>query len=98
MRHSTIDKLSKDPNVNEYTLRQHAGWSKRSEMVEIYAHELKGDAFEDAMLTYGINLKDKNRKQNEQQLQKEMIGPHCPLCKMVNMQTLSFVHHVIDHL
>jgi integrase len=44
MRHSSITKLARDPNINDYVLRQHCGWSKRSEMVEIYTHELKGDS------------------------------------------------------
>jgi integrase/recombinase XerD len=59
MRHSSLTKLARDPNINDYTLRQHAGWSKRSNMIEIYTHELKGDSLEHVMLAYGVNLKDK---------------------------------------
>jgi hypothetical protein len=89
MRHSSITKLARDPNINDYVLRQHCGWSKRSEMVEIYTHELKGDSLEHVMMAYGINLKDKNKKQNER-MQQEMVGPHCPFCKMVNVPDTQF--------
>jgi integrase len=84
LRHSSITKLARSPHVNDYTLRQHAGWTKRSDMVEIYTHELKGDSFEDVMLAYGIDLKSKNKKQN-QRLQQELVGPHCPFCHTVNI-------------
>jgi hypothetical protein len=84
MRHSSLDKLSRNPNVNDYILRQHAGWSKRSNMVEVYTHELRGDSVEHVMMAYGINIKDK-RDKSVQQLHKEMVGPHCPFCHTVNI-------------
>src|SRR5215218_6734819 len=46
--------------VNEYTLRQHAGWTKNSDMIEIYTHELAGESSEDLLLAYGIDVKKKN--------------------------------------
>jgi hypothetical protein len=46
--------------VNEYTLRQHAEWTKNSEMIEIYTHELAGESSEDLLLAYGIDVKKKN--------------------------------------
>jgi hypothetical protein len=36
LRHSSISKLARNPNINDYVLRQHAGWTKHSDMVEIY--------------------------------------------------------------
>jgi site-specific recombinase XerD len=84
MRHSSLTKLAGDPNVNDYVLREHAGWSKRSDMVEIYTHDLKGSSVEHVMLAYGINLKGSKKKQNEK-LQQEMVGQYCPFCHMVNV-------------
>jgi hypothetical protein len=46
--------------VNEYALRQHAGWTKNSDMIEIYTHELAGESSEDLLLAYGIDVKKKN--------------------------------------
>jgi hypothetical protein len=89
LRHSSLTKLKDDPNVNDYTLRQHAGWSKKSDMPEIYTHDLKGDSVEHVMLAYGIKLKNGKKKRNEH-LQQEMVGPHCPFCKMVNIPNSQF--------
>jgi hypothetical protein len=72
------------PNVSEYRLREHAGWSKRSDMVEIYTHTLTGDSAEDILMLYGVNLKGGKKKRNER-LQQEMVGPHCPFCHSVNV-------------
>lgn len=44
---------------------------------------------EHVMMAYGINLKDKNKKQNER-MQQEMVGPHCPFCKTVNVPDTQF--------
>jgi integrase len=84
MRHSSLTRLAGDPNVNDYWLRKHAGWSDRSDMVEIYTHDLKGDSVEHIMLAYGIKLKGRKKKQNEK-LRQEMVGEHCPYCHMVNV-------------
>ena len=46
--------------VNEYTLRQHAGWTKNSDMIETYTHELAGESSEDLLLAYGIDVKKRN--------------------------------------
>lgn len=87
MRHSSLSKLAHD--VNDYTLREHAGWSKNSGMVDIYTHTLTEDSAHHVMALYGINLKDSKKKRNEQ-LRQEMIGPHCPFCKMVNIPNSQF--------
>ena len=95
MRHSSLTKLARDPHINDYVLRQHAGWVKSSNMIEVYTHDLKGGSLEPVMLALGVNLKDKNKSQKEK-IQQEMIGPHCPFCKMVNVPILSFVSPATD--
>jgi hypothetical protein len=50
IRQSSIPKLARDPNINDFNPRQHAGWSKQSEMVEVFTHELKGDSVEHVMM------------------------------------------------
>jgi hypothetical protein len=88
VRHSSLSKLA--PNLSEYRrLREHAGWSKRSDMVEIYTHTLTGDSAEDILVLYGVNLKGGKKKRNEQ-LQQEMVGPHCPFCHMTNIPESQF--------
>jgi integrase/recombinase XerD len=87
MRHSSITRLARNPNINEYTLRQYAGWTKTSNMIDVYTHELKGESFEDVMMAYGIELKD---KKETQQLQEELAGRICPYCKMQNLPDAQF--------
>jgi len=87
MRHSSITRLARNPNINEYTLRQYAGWTKTSNMIEIYTHELKGESFESVMLACGINLKD---KKETQQLPQELEGKVCSYCKMQNLPDAQF--------
>ena len=84
MRHSSITKLARHPSINDFNLRQHAGWSKTSNMVEVYTHELKGDSLEHVMMAYGVNIKQK-RDKTAAQLRQEMVGPHCPFCHKVNI-------------
>ena len=55
-RHTSLtEKVSK---VNEFNLRQHAGWVKTSQMINRYTHEL-GDTSNDAILSsvFGIETK-----------------------------------------
>ena len=55
-RHTSLtEKVSK---VNEFNLRQHAGWVKTSQMINRYTHEL-GDTSNDAILNsvFGIETK-----------------------------------------
>jgi integrase len=87
VRHSSLSKLA--PNVSEYRLREHAGWSKRSDMVEVYTHTLTGDSAEDILMLYGVNLKGGKKKRNEH-LQQEIVGPHCPFCHTVNIPGTQF--------
>src|SRR5215218_9237769 len=56
-RHSSLSEKAR--LVNEYTLRQHAGWTKNSDMIEIYTPELGGESSEDLLLAYGIGVRKK---------------------------------------
>jgi len=56
--YATIDRISirrhtalteKAPLLKDFNLRQHAGWVKSSNMVEIYTHELGGESSEDLL-------------------------------------------------
>jgi hypothetical protein len=89
MRHSSITQLARHPKINDYVLRQHCGWSKSSNMVEIYTHDLKGDSLEYVMEARGINIRNK-RDKDAQQLRKELVGPHCVYCKIVNVPNSQF--------
>lgn len=82
IRHSSLTKLA--PNVKEYRLREHAGWTKRSEMVEVYTHTLTGDSAQDVLMLNGVNLKGGKKKRNEK-IQQEMVGPQCPYCHTANL-------------
>jgi integrase len=87
MRHSSISKYARNPNINEYTLRQHAGWTKTSNMIDVYTHELGGEHFEDIMLACGIDLRDKKQ---QEQLQQQLQGKKCPYCSIENVPEARF--------
>jgi integrase len=74
-RHTALTEKAR--LVNEYDLRQHAGWTKTSEMVEIYTHELGHESSEDLLLAYGIDVKSKEGEQQRQILLESLICPHC---------------------
>lgn len=57
-RHSSLSEKARI--VNEYTLRHHAGWTKNSDMTEIYMHELGGESSEDLLLAYGFDVRKSN--------------------------------------
>jgi hypothetical protein len=87
VRHSSITKLAKNPQINEYRLRLHAGWTKTSNMIEVYTHELAGEHFEDIMLACGINLRDRNQ---QDQLHQQLQGKKCPYCSIENVPEAKF--------
>jgi hypothetical protein len=82
MRHSSIDRYANNPNVNDYTLRRHAGWSKRSNMVEIYTHG--GSSVEDVMMALDVKLKN-GKKKLSKELKQKMVGPVCSFCLTSNV-------------
>ena len=87
MRHSSLSRLA--PDISDYQLRRHAGWSNHSNMVEVYTHSRDGESAEDILLCYGVNIKGNKRKRNEL-LKQEMVGPHCPFCMTANIPDSRF--------
>ncbi len=83
MRHSSLDMFADDPNVNEHSLRQHAGWSKTSKMVEIYTNR-HASGVDNVMMALGVKLKNGKKKLSEE-LKQKMVGPLCPFCLTSNV-------------
>jgi hypothetical protein len=73
-RHTALTE--KAPLLKDFNLRQHAGWTKTSDMVEVYTHELGGESSEDLLLAYGIDVKSKDKRQQEILLEPK-VCPHC---------------------
>ena len=62
---------------SEYALRQHAGWSKTSKMVEIYTHEFGNESSE--LLLQACGIIPANSQENN------ILKPrHCPNCNEPN--------------
>lgn len=55
-RHTALTDKAK--RVNEYNLRQHAGWTKTSSMVNVYIHDLGGESSKELLTAYGIIPRD----------------------------------------
>jgi ribosomal protein S19 len=83
MRHSSLDMFADDPNVNDHSLRRHAGWSKRSDMVEIYTSR-RGSSIDNVMMALGVKLKNGKQKLSEE-LKEKMVGLVCPFCLISNI-------------
>jgi hypothetical protein len=83
MRHSSLDMFADDPNVNDHSLRRHAGWSKRSNMVEIYTSR-RDSSVDNVMMALGVKLKNSKQKLSEE-LKQKMVGPVCPFCLTSNI-------------
>jgi integrase len=88
VRHSSLNKLA--PVMNEYNFRRHAGWTKRSNMIEIYIHTLASEVPEELLTVYGVNLRKSGKKKQNERLQQEMIGPHCHFCHTTNIPGTQF--------
>src|SRR5215217_4624645 len=79
--------------VNEYTLRQHAGWTKNSDMIEIYTPELGGESSEDLLLAYGIGVRKKTNTIITNDKGEEVLIitiKTCPHCSEPNKPTSKF--------
>ena len=76
-RHTALTEKAR--LVNEYDLRQHAGWTKNSDMIEIYTHDLGNESSEDLLLAYGIDVKKSSSKE-EQQKHALLLSKTCPHC------------------
>jgi integrase/recombinase XerD len=73
-RHSALTDKSKI--LKEHILRQHAGWSTRSDMPEKYLHYFGNESSESILEAYGLKNKD-------QELDK-MKPVQCPNCGELN--------------
>jgi hypothetical protein len=74
-RHSALTEKSRI--LKEHTLRQHAGWSPRSQMHLKYLHYFGNESSESILEAYGIVTKDNN--------QLSVLKPkQCPNCSEPN--------------
>jgi integrase/recombinase XerD len=87
LRHSALSRLARNPKLNDYQRRLYAGWTKSSDMIEVYTHEMPGDSFEDVMCAFGVELKDKKQ---QQELEQQLRGKICPHCNMENLPSAQF--------
>jgi integrase len=56
-RHTGITEKSKMRHINEHQLRQHAGWSPRSQMHLKYIHHFNNEASDSLLEAYGLVTK-----------------------------------------
>jgi hypothetical protein len=81
IRHSALTEKSKI--LKEHILRQHAGWSPRSQMHLRYLHYFGNESCESILETYGIVTKDQNRS--------DALRPkQCPNCNEPNKPDCKF--------
>jgi integrase/recombinase XerD len=76
-RHTGLTEKSKMKYINEHQLRQHAGWSPRSQMHLKYIHYFGNEASDSLLEAYGLITKD--REQLETLRYKQ-----CPNCSEPN--------------
>lgn len=55
-RHTSLNE--KVHLLNEYDFRQHGGWTKKSDMIEVYTHDLGGESSKGLLAAYGILPKE----------------------------------------
>jgi hypothetical protein len=80
-RHSALTE--KSTILREHTLRQHAGWSARSNMHLKYLHYFGNESNDSLLEAYGIVTKDKN--------QQSVLRPkQCPNCNEPNKPDSKF--------
>jgi hypothetical protein len=80
-RHSAL--TAKSMILKEHVLRQHAGWSPRSQMHLKYLHYFGNESSESILETYGIIPKD-------QQLRDALRPKQCPNCNEPNKPDSKF--------
>jgi hypothetical protein len=85
-RHTALTE--KAPLLKDFNLRQHAGWVKNSNMVEIYTHELGGESSEDLLMAYGIDVRASNKSEAASQL--ALQAKACPHCSEPNKPDAKF--------
>jgi integrase len=86
-RHSALTE--KSTILKEHTLRQHAGWSGRSQMHLKYLHYFGNESSESILQAYGITSKDQQREQLKPKQCPNCTEPNkpdskfCAKCRMV---------------
>ena len=84
-RHSALTAKSKI--LKESTLREHAGWSKNSDMPQIYTHFFSNESNESLLAEYGI-VTESNQGNV---LLPDTLGPRqCPNCNESNIPDCKF--------
>jgi hypothetical protein len=69
--------------LKEYNLRQYAGWTKTSSMIEIYTHDLGGESSQELLAAYGIIA--------QADPEREMLQPkYCTNCQEPNKHDAKF--------
>ena len=81
IRHSALTEKSKI--LKEHVLRQHAGWSPRSQMHLRYLHYFGNESCESILEAYGIVTKD-------QKLSESLRPKQCPNCNEPNKPDAKF--------
>jgi ribosomal protein L40E len=56
-------------------------------MIEVYTHEMPNDTYEDVMLAFGIDVRDKKQ---QQEIEQALRGKICPHCNMENLPNAQF--------
>lgn len=81
-RHTALTEKAK--YLNEYNLRLHAGWTKKSKMVEIYTHELGAESSRAILAEMGI-------MEAETAVKRDLLEPrYCPNCREPNKPDAKF--------
>jgi len=83
-RHSSLTQKSRF--LKEHTLRQHAGWSQRSNMHLIYLHYFGNESSESILQEHGILPKDNSEEANVLQPKS------CPNCYQPNRPDQKFCY------
>ena len=80
-RHTALTEKARI--LKEYNLRQYAGWTKTSQMIEIHTHDLGGESSKELLAAYGII--------DHVDPQREDMQPKiCPSCKEPNKHNARF--------
>ena len=82
-RHTGLTEKSKMKHINEHQLRQHAGWSPRSQMHLKYIHYFGNESSDSLLEAYGLVTRDQNQINTLQYKQ-------CPNCAEPNKRESKF--------
>lgn len=86
-RHTSLTEKARI--VTEYTLRLHAGWTKGSDMVSVYTHELGGESSKEILAAYKILPK------SDSDVKMDMLRPKvCTNCNEPNKPDARFCANI----